>query len=137
MKRQNFAHTDGVDSVVILREKEVVPLDKVEKDKIVELVFCKDPMTGLPSSDIGVFLNPSTPPQVREFIQSQIFGDGRISAQSSGIDDDTLHELVRDSGETSDAYVSRINRFMLRNKQGVEEAFASIRNANRIKDGLK
>lgn len=137
MKRQNFAHTDGLDAVVVLREKEVVPLDKVEKDKIVELVFCKDPMTGLPSSDIGVFLNPSTPPQVREFIQSQIFGDGRISSQSSGIDDDTLHELVRDSGETSDAYVSRINNFMIRNKQAVEESFASVRNAKRVKDGFK
>lgn len=136
MKRQNFAHTDGIVGVVVLREKEVVPLDKVEKDKIVELVFCKDPLTGLPSSDIGVFSNPSTPPQVREFIQSQIFGDGRISAQSTGIDDDTLHELVRDSGETSDAYISRINRFMIRNKQAVEETFASVRNANRVKDGL-
>lgn len=137
MKRQNFAHTDGIDGVVVLREKEVVPLDKVEKDNIVQLVFCKDPMTGLPSSDIGVFLNPSTPPQVREFIQSQIFGDGRISSQSSGIDDDTLHELVRDSGETSDAYVSRINNFMIRNKQAVEESFASVRIANRLKDGLR
>lgn len=136
MKRQNFAHTDGIDGVVVLREKEVVPLDKVEKDNIVQLVFCKDPMTGLPSSDIGVFLNPSTPPQVREFIQSQIFGDGRVSAQSTGIDDDTLHELVRDSGETSDAYVSRINSFMIRNKQAVEESFASVRNANRVKHGL-
>lgn len=126
MKRtNNLSETLGLDPEVSLVEHELAAREKTERDRVCELIFVKDPRTGLPCSDIGMYMNPSTPPQVKDYIQQNIFGEGRISAQSTGVDDDTIAYLTRHSSETSDEYVSRVNDFMMAQKKSVQDAMVA------------
>ncbi len=129
----NYSHLQGLDSAeVVSPSKEPAVINKRESDLVLDLVFAPDKRTGLPSSDISVYLAANTPPQVRDFIKSNIFGDGFTRpAALEGIDDDVLHELTRHSDETVDDYSLRLSAFMQKEKDKVTESFRQYRNYKR------
>lgn len=134
MKRSvNYSHLEGLESAVVsLPSKIGAIINKREQDLVCELVFAPDKRTHLPSSDISVYLSRNTPVQVREFIKSNIFGEGmERPSYSQDIDDSVIHELVRGSSETVDSYVSRVSAFMQNEKSKVTDAFVRARNIER------
>lgn len=132
-RRDNFSDTFGLVPEVPVRSKVPAKLQKREQDLVLDLVFAPDKKTNLPSSDISVYLSGKTPPQVRDFIKSQIFGDGLSKPDSfDGVGDDVLHELVRGSSETVDEYTSRLSAYMVNERAKVGQAFANYRNAQRM-----
>lgn len=133
IRRDNFSETFGIVPEAPVHSKEPGQIQKREQDLVLDLVFAPDKKTGLPSSDIAVYLSGKTPPQVRDFIKSQIFGDGLSKPDSfSDVGDDVLHELVRGSNETVDEYSSRLSRFMVNERLRVDQAFVNYRNAQRM-----
>lgn len=129
----NYSHLQGLESPeVVYPGKTPAAINKRESDLVLDLVFAPDKRTGLPSSDISVYLASNTPPQVRDFIKANIFGEGvtRPSAPD-GIDDDVLHELTRRSDETVDDYSLRLSAFMQKEKDKVTESFRQYRNYKR------
>lgn len=134
MKRNiNFSHLVGllVPAVQYL-SKEPAVINKREADLVCALVFAPNKKTGLPSSDISVYLASNTPIQVREFVKQNIFGEGleRVGG-SSELEDVDLHFLVRGSDETVDDYTSRVSSYMLNEREKVQQSFARLRNAKR------
>ena len=137
MKRSiNYSHLDGISSAVVeLPSKEPAVIQKREADLICDLVFAPDKRTGLPNSDISVYLAPNTPAQVREFIKQNIFGEGvERPGVPDGLDDDTILDLVRRSDETVDMYTARVSDFMNGERSRVQDFFAKVRNAERMKE---
>lgn len=134
MKRSiNFSHLLGLSSACVkYLSKEPAIINKREADLVCDLVFAPDKKTGLPSSDISVYLASNTPIQVREFVKQNIFGEGleRVGG-SSELEDADLHFLVRGSDETVEDYSSRVSSYMLNEREKVQQSFARLRNAKR------
>ena len=76
MYRRLFAEHQGLDKpevdFVVPSE---VKREVSDSDRVLKMIFVPDHRTGLPSSDISVYLSAKTPPQVREFIKDNIFGE--------------------------------------------------------------
>lgn len=136
MKRQaNFSHTDGVKPEVALVSRETVLKERRETDAIFDMVFAPDPKTGLPCSDISMYLSSKTPPQVRDFIQQNIMGEGLPQQKApDGITDEDLHYLTRRGNETADEYAGRISQYMVSQKKQVDDTVIAARRAQAIKN---
>lgn len=136
MYRRLFAEHQGLDKP----EVDFVELPEVNKevtdyDRVVNLVFVPDHRTALPSSDISVYLSAKTPPQVREFIKDNIFGEPKQPNNdwSSEIDDDLICSLVRQSDETVEEYSERVSLLMINERDRMNDSFVRLRNAERAK----
>lgn len=140
MFRRKFSeHQDLNDLEVKYKPVEVLPKQLTDQDRVIDLVFMPDPKTGLPQSDISVYLSAKTPVQVREFIKANIFGEphDRASDFVDGLDDDTIAAMVRGKSETVEEYSARISQFMTDQKIDLQETFAKFRNVQRSKMNQK
>lgn len=139
MKRQaNFSHTDGIKPTVELKSREVILKERREADNVIDMVFAPDPKTGLPCSDISMYLSSKTPPQVRDFIQQNIMGEGLpLQKAPEGITDDDLHYLTRRGNETADEYAGRISRYMVTQKKQVSDSVVAARRSQAVRSSQK
>ncbi len=67
-----FLSMERIEKVNTTRANVVIPevLDDDNPEKqILGLIFAPDPLTGMPSSDISIYLSDKTNPQVRDYIQ--------------------------------------------------------------------
>lgn len=122
----NFSYCQGIDNLEVeLKEVQVPEVQKSEQKRILEMIYCRDPETGLPQSDIGMFLSRDTPDTVRDFIERNIFADpsGEKVAPPKDMSDDDIIALTRDRYETREQYVQRINEYMYKQKDEVESAY--------------
>lgn len=134
LRNSNYSHTFALEPEVELRENVAPDVELSDRDKLCKLIFCPDPRTGLPMSDLGVFMNPQTPAQIREYIDRNLFGDGSVDKtpeEFSALSDDDVAMFVRRSDETSDDYARRISHIMLQERERVGNAFAAVRNYRR------
>lgn len=96
---------------------EVVEIPEVEKrvnstDAILQEIYAPDPRTGLPTGDIGYFVSDKANPEIKQFILEQLFMDVSGSANLSapkGLSDDDILLLSRQSGESNQDYMQRLN----------------------------
>ena len=96
-------------------EKEVV--GESDTDRLLKLVYALDERTKLPSSDLSILASDSVPPEIAEFVRTQLLNpiDCGVSSIKNGeqIDDDTLLALTRNSRETPLEYVTRVNNYLV------------------------
>lgn len=136
MRRRLFSQHAGLTEATVKPHfPELVKKELTDSDRVVNMIFVPDHKTGLPSSDISMYLSSKTPVQVREFIKQNIFGDPKDvpSSWSDEIDDDLICELVRQSDETVDDYSVRVSNLMINERAKLHESFARIRNAERAR----
>lgn len=89
-------------------------------DNVIKRIYAPDPVTKLPSSDVGVFLSADTPPDIRDFIQRNLMGEVTpVNFNVEGVDDDTIAELTRSSNESIAQYAARVNDYMQRHYNDV------------------
>lgn len=87
------------------------------------MIYSRDPVTGLPSGDLAMFLDEKANPEVKAFIESSLLknnenlGDGlsipqdMLNAARKVIGDDDIAFFSKASGESSTDYASRMNKF--------------------------
>lgn len=133
LRSNKFGATQHINGELVVSQvvEEVKKVQASDKDRILEMIYCNDPETGLPQSDVGMYLSKDTPQVVRDFIECNIFVAPEGSCPTpEGVDDDTLMELTRDRYETRSQYVRRVNDYMARQK---DEFHDSVRRSKNVK----
>lgn len=85
-----------------------------EKKALLDLIFTVDPVTGLPSGDIGQVLGKNLSPEVVQFIKDNLMQDfSQLAAKGvpAGIDDGEVLELSRSDGESRSDYIQRVRKY--------------------------
>lgn len=85
---------------------QVLPEIEPENDSITKLIFAPDPVTGIPSSDLGMLMSREAQPEVSKYIHDVL---QRPIGVSQGLPDaDTALQMSREYGETYEAYANRL-----------------------------
>lgn len=95
----------------------VVDVQEVElkndaTNQLLDVIYAPDPFTGLPQSDIAVYLSDKVDPAIREFVASQLMTP---NPNPQGVDDansDILFDLVRQDSETVFDYAVRVRELV-------------------------
>lgn len=94
-------------------------------DSIVRLVYAPDSRTGLPTGDLNYLVSDKANPQVKEFIKTQLMMDTsaakNVTAKFDLSDEDVL-SLSRNTGESLDDYVARLNTSIERDKWLIQQS---------------
>lgn len=97
-------------------KKETEPFIESSEDSLLKGIYVPDSITGLPQSDISVFMSKNTSPEVREFIRQQVMSPNGVSpdasVQYSSLDDDVIVQLTRNQSESLDDYRNRVVSFV-------------------------
>lgn len=94
---------------VIIRPS--VEVEKKPSDSLLSVIYAPDARTGLPTGDIQYFVSDKANPDVKQFILQNLMMDvsaAKNVTNPSGLSDDALLELSRNSNETVDQYISRL-----------------------------
>lgn len=121
--------------------------DVPEKYKqLLDLIYKVDPITGVPSGDIGIYLSDSANAEVKAFVQQQLMnpvidtGKGlslstnTINQLRETITDDDIAQFSRDDNESVEDYAERISqslnkmRFEAYKKRQLKETADILRN---------
>lgn len=90
-------------------------IDENLRSPLLEAIYARDSITGLPSGDITCFVSSNTSPEVKKYILDNIMIDlsvAKLPSAPDGLDDDTVAALTRSVGESSFDYASRVSSFM-------------------------
>lgn len=82
------------------------------ENQLLDVIYAPDPFTGLPQSDIAVYLSDKVDPAIREFVASQLMTP---NPNPKGVDDansDILFDLVRHDGESVSDYAVRVREIV-------------------------
>lgn len=82
------------------------------QDSFLKLIYALDERTLCPSGDLQYFVNPKANPEVKKFIFDNLMMDVSGSAKPAlpeGLSDEDIFALSRQSGESLEAYVERMN----------------------------
>lgn len=112
-------------------KKEVVELSSDSSKGILQAIYAFDPVTKLPTGDIMCYMASTTPPELKEYILSNLMVDTSSQALPKlpdGVDEETAFALERHIDESLDSYRSRVESYM--NKQ-VELRDMALENAKR------
>lgn len=91
--------------------EEVAPKNDAE-NQLLDVIYAPDPLTGLPQSDVAVYLSDKVDPAIREFVASQLMSP---NPNPQGVDDansDILFDLVRQDGESVADYAVRVREIV-------------------------
>lgn len=118
MKKDSYKRFDyarNYDSSLSNPEKpSSVTVDELEqnpKDTLLSVIYAPDVRTGLPTGDIQYYVSDKANPDVKQFILQNLMMDvssAKNITNPSGLSDDALLELSRNSNETPDQYISRL-----------------------------
>lgn len=81
-------------------------------DSILSVIYSPDPVSGLPVGDIGFYVSDKANPEIKQFILSQLLVDTSQAANPvapKGLSDSDILLLSRQSGESNDQYMARLN----------------------------
>ena len=99
--------------------------DASELGRLCKLVYAPDPRTNLPSGDLQVLFSDNVNPDIRDWITRQLlqpvdFGTVSSIKQGQQLDDDTILVCMRQRGESSHEYISRMDDYLrsIYNKEG-------------------
>lgn len=88
------------------------PEDNSSESSLLGMIFEVNPVTLLPSGDIAMFLSDKVHPDVKRFIETQLFNPIPVSGDSSGdysvLSDDDIIEFTRGRDESASAYAHRV-----------------------------
>lgn len=100
-----------------------LPIEKeVEENKsLMDIIYSRDPTTGLPVGDLALFLNDNTSLEVRQYIQQNLMTEQNADSPSVPYDCDIdLIPYIRQKGESRADYMERLNTIFQQEK-AIEE----------------
>lgn len=92
-------------------------VDSSELARLLSLIFSPDKRTKLPYTDLTILCSDSVPADISAWARSHLFNeisDNSVSSivQGSQIDDDTIINCTRNSGESDIDYINRVNSYV-------------------------
>lgn len=94
------------------------------QNPLLEVIYAPDEKTGLPSSDIAVFMSPKTSSEVRQYIQQNLMQTVTpVKSQFvSDVDFETAVSLQRGMSESLSDYASRVSAFAHEQQKLIESS---------------
>lgn len=105
-----------------------VDLKNDSENQLLDVIYAPDLFTGLPQSDLAVYLSDKVDPAIREFVVSQLLTP---NPNPQGVDDahsDILFDLVRQDGESVSDYAVRIRDIVSEDSVVREKEAAVVEN---------
>lgn len=87
---------------------------ETQENALIMSIFAPDEVTGLPRSDIQMFINKNTDPQLAEFIKNNLLVP---LPQSGGTDADTAMSTIADRHMDAETYVNKLKDFVKNNQE--------------------
>ena len=109
-----FAQYSGLCADVDWDEPELIDRENTllssELKEVLDEIFSVDPVTGNPRGDIQYFLSKDGNPQVKAWLESNLFAPRRTDSgyDSKQFDDDLIAEFARNDGESVKDYSARL-----------------------------
>ena len=113
MRQRNYNTLPcGVLPVDIRHKKAAENTDTSELNRLLKLVYAADKRTCLPTGELSVLASDSVPPEVAQWVRTQLLNpisDNSVSSilGNTQLDDDTILSLVRNVGESDIDYINR------------------------------
>ena len=104
--------------------KEQSPIDSVLKQ-----VYAPDPVSGLPTGDLSLYLSDKTNPEIKNFILHNLLNDVSAAAMPKAplsMSDSDILVLSRNPGESREAYANRMQSEISNFKALVDEWQKSV-----------
>lgn len=91
---------------------------------------------GYPVGDLAYFVSNKSNPEVQRFILDNLMQDVSMAATPAvqGLDDDMITFLTRQSGESVQAYASRLNESIQKDKYILDYAKRSVQQADDVEN---
>ena len=91
--------------------------DNTEISRLLKIVYAADKRTGLPNGELSVLASDSVPPEVAQWVRTQLLNplpDNSVSSVvgNTQLDDDTIMSLVRNVGEDDRSYIDRVDNLL-------------------------
>lgn len=94
---------------------------------LLDMIFAPDPVSGLPSGDLSVFLGDKANPEVKMFIQNQLMHENAESKSSVNIPDDVRNKFrslsdddvalfSRNFNESREEYADRLRLYFVKER---------------------
>lgn len=138
--RFNYGHAvrqraimDGVVPCVTSDKERDKIIPPRSEDSLLSLVYAVDPITKLPTGDLGYLVSDKANPEVKNWILQNIMIDvssAAAPAPPKGLSDDDIASLARDPHESSQAYMERVNQYAKSNQEIYERLSANIKESN-------
>ena len=100
--------------VTTLDVKELPEFAPVENNDspLLDIVYSVDEKTGLPVGDLSFYMSNKTSPEVRQFIIDNLMQPCNHVDGIELSEEDSLFDMVRERGETQEAYLSRMKKYV-------------------------
>lgn len=89
----------------------VIPRPRGDEFDLLDVIYGRDPRTGLPQGDLCFYLTKDTSPEVRQFIENNLLTENNTRNVLPLDADDIAVELARRPDETSVEYAARISEY--------------------------
>ena len=128
MKQRNYnTMPAGVIPADIEIKKVAESTDTSELSRLLKIVYAADKRTGLPCGELQVLASDSVPPEVANWVRTQLLNpmpDNSVSSVvgNTQLDDDTIMQLVRTFGESDIDYINRCDSLLREWNKNNEES---------------
>lgn len=115
---------DDLALVSPVEDTKPVMSDKAE-DSLLRLIYSRDARTGLPVGDLTYYVSDKANPEVKAFILQNLMQDVSAAANPTipkDIPEELAMDLMRNSDESYDQYVSRLMQYKIQNETIVKNA---------------
>lgn len=105
---------------------------KSSVESVLDIIYSTDPMTGLPSGALGHYFSDNASPELRKFIEEELFGKelpetavmfgtSDVREELRSLDDDFLIETLHKPSETSEEYADRMKSYINKIKSNADK----------------
>ena len=113
----NFKGLKGIDYMPF-KKSERKPKVRGKHEDILDLIYCLDPITGLPTGAVDQFLSEKTNEQVRQYIEQVIFKEiprdeypANLREEILNLDSEFIAKTCRNRFEPRDEYETRVKSY--------------------------
>lgn len=103
-----------------------------EKEKVFDLIYAPDPITGLPQNALGVFLSENTSPVVRQFIEANMKMSESNPPLPEGVSEKDVEFCVRHRNESLTDYVHRMNQFTRNIRSDIQNKISDVKSKVKV-----
>lgn len=113
----------------------IPPIKSVdEKEKVFDLIYAPDPLTGLPQNALGVFLSENTSPVVRQFIEANMKMSESNPPLPEGVTDKDVEFCVRHRNESLTDYVQRMNQYTRNIRTDIQDKISDFKSKVKLSE---
>lgn len=115
---QRYNSLVGVEFMPVQEYEKTDTIVRTSDDNLLDLIYCVDPQTNLPSGALNAYLSEKTSEQVRAFIEQKIFKElpsdtipSDIREEVLKLDSEFIAKTSRNRFEDLESYESRVKSY--------------------------